>query len=261
MKSQTRQRTPGHAVPTRDREAFTRLELAVVIAVLGLVAVLTLPALANQRERSTRVSCVNNLRLIGQGLQQWGTEHGGQLPWRTPWCEGGTFLLSSSGCSGDVPSWSGLNQNSWFQWAWVSNELRSPNTLACPSDAQKTPATLWASTPSGGFMHPNYRNKAVSYLAGLDVFPQHPQVLLAGDRNVRFNQPAGTCSSGISPVPGLSSGPVGSFGIRGGLHVEAGNYLFTDGRVEELSSQAFGARLGAIFRALDDNGSQHYLLP
>lgn len=247
MKSQTRQRRPGIiGVPAaRDTQAFTRLELAAVLAVLGLLALLTLPALANQRERSARVLCVNNLRLVGQALQQWGTEQGGRLPWRTPLAEGGTM--------GHV-----LGNNAWFQWSWISNELRTPKILACPSDAEKTPASTWSLSPDGGFLASTYRNRAVSYLIGCDVLPEHPDGLVAGDRNLRFTG-YGNCSAGLTGVPYLGSGPAGSFGIGGGLHVEAGNYLFTDGRVEELSSRAFVARWLASEQ--DDNGVAHYLVP
>lgn len=259
MKPQTRQRTLEHVTPAQDREAFTRLELAAVLAALGLLAVLVLPALASQRERSTRVLCVNNLRLAGQALQQWGTEHGGRLPWRTAWCEGGT--QPNAPCpSGPLPPWLsvGINNNSWFQWAWISNELHTPRILACPSDAQKRPASTWGGSSNGGFMNFNYQNKAISYLAGLDVLPEHPDGLVAGDRNVRFNLTVSSCSSGIFPVPGLTRGPSGSFGIASGLHVEAGNFLFTDGRVEELSSQSFFGRMMTMFR---DDISNHYLVP
>ena len=247
---------------SQDARAFTRLELVAALAALGLLALLALPALANQRERSTRVLCVNNLRLAGQGLAQWGTEHGGRLPWRTPWCEGGTQPNVVCPAGSSLPPWAsgGFYNNAWFQWAWISNELASPKILACPSDSQRRPASQWTVSPNGGFLHANYRNNAVSYLSGLDVFPETPDGLVAGDRNVRFNRSADFCSSGIGPVPGLTSGPPGSFGIGGGLHVEAGNYLFTDGRVEELSSQAF------VPRWLKHNGGQdnttlHSLVP
>ncbi len=250
MKSQRKQRNPGSAClpAARDAQAFTRLELAAVLAALGLLALLVLPALANQRERSARVLCVNNLRLAGQAFQQWGSEQGGRLPWRTPLFEGGTMVSPESA-------------NVWFQWSWISNELRTPKILACPSDAQKTAASTWSLSPVGGFLNSNYRNRAVSYLIGLDVLPEHPDALVAGDRNVRFNVGPSDCSSGITSVPGLRTGPIGSFGIGGELHVDAGNYLFKDGRVEELSSRAFVARWVAIYGAQDDNGSSHYLTP
>jgi len=250
MKSQSKQRKPRSVglPPTEDAHAFTRLELAAVLAVLGLIALLALPALANQRERSARVLCVNNLRLAGQALQQWGTEHGGRLPLRTPASELGTMGHP-------------LANNPWFQWCWISNELRTPKILACPSDAQKTAASEWSLSAAGGFLNANFQNRAVSYLIGCDVLPESPDGLVAGDRNVRFNAGFGNCSAGITGVPGLRTGPIGSFGIGDGLHVEAGNYLFKDGRVEELSSEAFGARWLETTGAHDDNGVAHYLVP
>ena len=248
MKSQLKQRKPRRVglPPAEDAHAFTRLELAAVFAALGLLALLALPALASQRERSARVLCVNNLRLVGQALQQWGTEHGGRLPLRTPASELGTMGHP-------------LANNPWFQWSWISNELRTPKILACPSDAQKLAARTWSLDLNGGFLNANYRNKAVSYLIGCDVFPESPDGLVAGDRNVRFNGGLGICSSGLTGVPALTTDPVGSLGIGGGLHVEAGNYLFTDGRVEELSSEAFVARWQTT--ELNDNGVAHYLVP
>ena len=260
MKSRSMEWKHGSAArpAARDAQAFSRLELAAVLAALGLVALLAVPSLANQRERSARVQCVNNLRLAGQAFEQWGTEHGGRVPWRTLWCEGGTMLVGPCPPGTPQPPWAGLNNNAWFQWAWLSNELRTPKILACPSDAQKRPASVWGFTTNGGFTHANYQNWAVSYFLGLDVFPEHRDGLLAGDRNVRFSGIDGSCSSGIGPAWSVHRGRSG--GIGSGLHVEAGNFLFLDGRVEELSSQAFIGRLLAI-QGLDDNGSTHYVVP
>lgn len=172
-------------------------------------------------------------------------------------------LAGNCSGSGTSPSWlsSGINNNAWFQWYWMSNELRSPKVLACPSDAQKRPARDWSFAADGGFLHANYRNGALSYLLGLDVLPENRLGLLAGDRNVRFNLFGQSCSSGIAPVFGLNLNLVpGSFGIGNGLHVESGNYLFTDGRVEELSSQGFVKRLQAVY-GVQDNGAVHFLTP
>jgi hypothetical protein len=249
--------------PVPSQSGFTRVEMSVILATLALLALIVLPALANNRERTQRVLCVNNLRLAGQAFHQWGTEHSGRLPWRTPWWEGGsTWPAGTVVPSGQVPpGWliSGIYNNLWFQWYWLSNELHTPRILACPSDAQARVATKWDSDPGAGFLHANFRNRAVSYLLGLDVFPQDRDGLIAGDRNVRFDITATSCSSGIAPVQGLSFNP-GNFGIGSGLHVEAGNYLFIDGRVEELSSQGFVRRLKAIYGG-QDNGSAHYLTP
>jgi type II secretory pathway pseudopilin PulG len=237
---------------------FTRIELLVVLATLCLITTLALPLLANNRERSLRVLCVNNLRLAGQAMHQWSTEQSGRMPWRTPWCEGGTFPAS---CSGSPPAWvsGGLNNNLWFQWAWLSNELQSPKILLCPSDISKRSANTWSGSPDGGFLHPNYRNGSVSYFIGLDVFPESRSSLLAGDRNVIFDLPNQSCSSRITVTQGLGFGPAA--GIGAGMHVAEGNFLFTDGRVDELSSGGFVKSGRDTFSRIDDNGTSHYLPP
>jgi len=253
-----RGRTP-HS--TGRERAFTRGELLAVLVGVSLLLAVTWPVLANNRERSLRVLCVNNLRLAGQAYQQWGTEHAGQLPWRTLWCEGGTMPAAAVNCPGTPPPWitGGLNNNSWFQWSWLSNEMRSPKILACPSDTQKRPADNWTTVPPDGFLQPDFRDAAVSYFVGLDVFSTDRLGLIAGDRNVRFTVGGGACSSGVRYNGSLNFVP-NSTGIGGGLHVEAGNFLLTDGRVEELSSQGFANRWSALNPG-DDGGASHFLRP
>jgi hypothetical protein len=54
---------------TRSRAGSTLVEVLVVVAVIGGLAGLLLPALHAARESSRRISCLSNLRQIGIGLQ------------------------------------------------------------------------------------------------------------------------------------------------------------------------------------------------
>jgi len=65
----------------RRRKGFTLFELLGVIAIIGVVAAILLPALARARETARRASCLNNLSQLGLALHLFAAEHDGQLPW------------------------------------------------------------------------------------------------------------------------------------------------------------------------------------
>lgn len=54
---------------TKGTRAFTLLEMLVVIAVIGVLVALLLPALTRSQKRAQQVRCASNLHQIGLGLQ------------------------------------------------------------------------------------------------------------------------------------------------------------------------------------------------
>ncbi len=66
----------------RQREGFTIIELMFVIAIIGVLAAILLPALARAREQGRRASCMANLSQLGLALRLYAEEHDGRLPWR-----------------------------------------------------------------------------------------------------------------------------------------------------------------------------------
>ena len=60
--------------------AFTLLELLVVMAIIGVLAALLLPALSRSKESARAVACVSNLHQIGVALQLYIQENNNHLP-------------------------------------------------------------------------------------------------------------------------------------------------------------------------------------
>ena len=98
---------------TRDSElenAFTLLELLAVIAIIGILAALLLPALNKASASAKRTSCLNNLRQINLAVRQYADDHNSLLPMITNsgppkvWSDYALFVRSYLGLKGSPSS-------------------------------------------------------------------------------------------------------------------------------------------------------------
>ncbi len=197
---------------TDSREAFTLLELMLVVFIVAILAALLLPVLSKAKGRARQVECLNQLRQVGVAAQVFTHDHGERFPFQVPIKEGGTLELvqAAGGLSGDV-------QFAFRHFQALSNDLVLPKLLVCPADSRTNAPTF-----------NDLRNEHISYFVAVTAEPGQPDSVLAGDRNIIARD---SSSGSILRISG-STEVVWS----GAGHEFRGNLLFAGGHVERTGN-------------------------
>ena len=185
------------------RHGFTLIGLLVIIAVLGILAAMLIPALVRAKGSSKSIQCVNNLKQDGLAFRLWEGDNGDKYPMAVSTNKGGTKEFVEDG-------------NAFRHFQVMSNELNTPKILVCPAD-NRTAAASFA----------KLKNQNVSYFVGLDAEEIRPQMLLTGDRNI---------TNGLSPVRSvLELRPEIPAGWTEAMHNGNGNAGMADGSVQQAT--------------------------
>ena len=198
---------------TQSRKAATLLELMVILAVIGVAAILLLPVLARPRHSSCRPFCTNQLKQLGVAFRLWSLDQSDRFPMQVSTNEGGTRELVEY--AGVVP-----------HLRLLSNELNSPKVLLCPTEQNRTYATNFESD-----LTPNH----ISYFVGVDVTETNEMAFLSGDRTLTKVRPM---TNGILELT-KNTAP----GWTKELHDSKGNILFVDGHVEGTDTATLRKRV------------------
>lgn len=83
----------------RSEVGFTLVELLVVIATIGLLVALLLPAISSVRESALRTNCASNIRQVGLAMILYSDQHNGRLP--------GTSHTVDDGADAQEEAWIG----------------------------------------------------------------------------------------------------------------------------------------------------------
>ena len=159
------------------RRGFSLVEVLVVIAVVGVVCAMLLPAVMAAREASRRLQCLNHLRQVGLALHQY-HDSAGSLPM-------GYVAGPSPDPLETAPGWGwaalvlpSLDQAPLYQSANFDLPVEAPanhtaritalDVYTCPSDRDSGPYSVVrdGGAPIGEFFTNSY---AACYGAGLEI--------------------------------------------------------------------------------------------
>lgn len=232
-------------VPAR---AFTLTELLVVVAVIGILAGLLIPALAKARARAKSVQCLSQMRQLGLGLLLYAdSEPDGKLP--------------ADPQGDDAPAWV----------MGLIPQLGSVDGIRiCPSDAYREARRRWNRSSYVRNEYTAREPKALDDATGTPGFNPELTINRATLRLSDLRRPADTflafegSNLGVLfpplavdrvPVPAFDDHTHPDTWIFGWAHVLAdidpyrhgknANYLFADGHVTAVAAETLRRRIEA----------------
>jgi prepilin-type N-terminal cleavage/methylation domain-containing protein len=143
----------------RCSKAFTLLEVLVVVAIIGILAALLLPALSRAKANAKRTTCLNNLMQIGQGVHMYAGDFDEILfPFTNP---------SKTNVSGQTYEWTAYNPLMRSYVGLKGAPSPQDRLFACPADTMVYDST---GVLPGAHLQSKYNFTSYAFNAGNAVF-------------------------------------------------------------------------------------------
>ena len=231
---------------SRKHEAFTLVELLVVIGIIALLISILLPSLTKARQSAVRLSCMSNLRQVGASIIMYSNDNKGLFPAIQPYNFGS-----------NPPVWSGADQ---YWWALVGPYLEGKvsgyaaaaglpgyarlKSLRCPVQTAKFVA-LYNNDQYNGY--PSYSMNPLLGANGANPAWNYLSVKITRVRNASekilcseayFNTASHTTTLPFWDMRQTACEGFSEVGYVKGVHYGASNILWCDGHVEPWADVA-----------------------
>lgn len=231
---------------TRNIRAFTLIELLTVIAIIGVLAAILIPAVGKVRQSANMSKSVSNLRQIGSGLNLVALE--------------GTEYFSAN----TYPPYAGMDRK-YANWGWqdlVGEKLGFVERMTSPNKY------VWKTVPHQSiFQNPGYDvqfdpdNAITTSSYGYNYvkfgqywwhpFPQNNEGKTPPAKKININNPAQLVMVAETNGDGKADQLVWPAWEAAGVNDKykgGGHYLFADGHVEWLAKEEVMGNLQKYFQ-------------
>ena len=228
----------------RKHRAFTLIELLIVVAIIGVLAGLLLPALHGALESAKRISCLNNLRQMAIAAKVYTDRYDGSYPiayyveWKPPFIisRAWDFTTTKDTRTGETTVEPGL------LWQGSTNE----RVQQCPSFRGNA---NWLVDPYTGY---NYNTSYIGHGSGEAIVAparvadvrRPEQCALFGDGEYAGGANKFMRSPWPSPADAAFSGRAA--GTQGFRHHGMTNVVFCDGHAESLGERCVETVSGEV---------------